>query len=167
MLKYLISLGLAITTLLGSLESVSYAQQLPIATKSEQSISQIKSQPSVPSFITEGFKTLCSGSGSVKDAYTLWANHSIPVFREMLTTQITDVIDSTFENFFGQCKGYSLIGSVSLTEKTQIFYIESEHDKMPLFWQFVAYQSAEGWIISSFTNNSAISEIVPPSVIEK
>ncbi|TBR58033.1 hypothetical protein B4U84_18970 [Westiellopsis prolifica IICB1] len=164
MLKKIINIALATTVLLGSLGTISYAVQTPISPNFENNIAQTRIKPSTSSIVTEGFEKLCSGH--TKDAYTLWLSHSIPMLRDM-KTQITESLASTQEKIFGKCTRYIMIGSVSLTEKTQIVYLESEHEKAPLFWQFVVYQTPQGWEISSLSFHTNPSETIPASLLNR
>jgi hypothetical protein len=161
MLKKIINIGLLTTFLLGSLGSISYADKTPISPNFQNNIAQTSIKPSNFSIVTEGFEKLCSGH--TKDAYTLWLSHSIPVLRDM-KNQLTESFASTQETMFGKCTRYTRIGSVSVTEKTQIVYFVSEHEKAPLFWQFVVYQTPQGWEISSLNFNTNPNEVIPPSL---
>ena len=78
---------------------------------------------------------------------------------------MNETLMSVTENFFGQCIGYSVIGSHPLTEKTQVVYIESDHEYTPLFWKFVVYRSPKGLFISEFNNNTSASNIIPQNVL--
>ncbi|MDJ0735975.1 MAG: hypothetical protein QNJ47_18240 [Nostocaceae cyanobacterium] len=166
MLKNLISLGLATTVILGNLETVSQAQQKPISSRTENRITQVITKQNVPSVITDGFKALCSGK--TKDAYNIWLSHAIPIVRDTISsTQVSESFGSMFEKMLGKCIEYSVIDSVSLTDKTQIIYFVSEHEKAAMFWQFTVYRSPDGWLISNFTSHTNPNEIIPPSVLER
>lgn len=161
MLKNFINFGLLITVLLGSLGTISYAVPTPIALKFENNIAQTSIKPSNYSIVTEGFEKLCSGH--TRDAYNLWEKNSLPVTRDMMA-QSKESLASNQEKMLGKCTKYIMIGSVSLTENTQIIYFLSEHEKAPVFWQFVLYQTPQGWEIASLSYNTSPNELIPPSL---
>jgi hypothetical protein len=163
MLKKLISLSLTTAVILGSLGSVGHAQQVPISLKTEGSITQTQLESGVPSMITEGFEAFCSGQA--KNPFAIWAEHSVPVVREAMTSSQITGFNQMFEGIAGKCIGYSVISSTHLTEKTQIIYVESDHDKAALFWQFTLYRSPDGWVISSFDMNTSVSKIIPSNML--
>jgi len=164
MLKKLINIGLATTIILGSLGTISYAAQTPILPNFKNNIAQTSIKASSSSIVTEGFEKLCSGQ--TKDAFNLWLSHSIPPLRDR-STQITVSFASMPDTMIGKCNKYTMIGSVSLTTNTQVVYILSEHEKAPLFWQFVVYQTPQDWEIASIRCSTDPHEIIPPSMFDK
>lgn len=162
MLKKLINIGLATTVILGSLGTISYAVQTPISPDLENNIAQTSVKPNPFSVVTEGFDKLCSGR--TRDAYTLWMNNSFPALQDVMA-QSKESLVNTQETMLGKCIRYIMIGSVSLTEKTQIVYLESEHEKAPVFWEFVVYHNPQRWEISSFSFNTSPHKIIPPSLL--
>jgi hypothetical protein len=160
MLKHLINLSLITIALLVSLENAGYTQPLSIATKPEQSITQINNLTSVPSFITEGFNKLCHKQFSIKDAINLFVDHSNPELRKEINPQQIDTMSGVLEGFLGECKGYSVMGSVFLADEIQILFISTEHVRGRLFWEFVLQRSATDWNMVSFKSNTNFNELI-------
>lgn len=165
MLKNFLNLSLATTLILGSLSTLSYAQQ-PTSAPTENYIPQtpIQLDSNAPSIITEGFEAYCSGEN--KNPLAIWSQHMMPLLSETLgSNQVDGNMMNVMENLFGKCIGYSIIGSHPFTEKTQIVYFESDHENSPLFWKFTVYQSPKGLVISGFNSSTDASQIIPPNVL--
>ena len=166
MLKNLLNLTLGTTLILGSLSTLSYAQK-PISAKVkvEDTISptQIKLELNAPSIITEGFEAYCSEEH--KNPVTIWSQNMTPLMSAASQNEASEVLMNFTNNLFGECIGYSIIGSHSFTEKTQFVYIESDHENTPLFWKFIVYASPKGLIIYDYMFNTKASEVIPPSIL--
>ncbi|MBD2774259.1 hypothetical protein [Iningainema tapete] len=159
-----IFISLLTTVFIVSLGTVSYGQETSNLLEKGNKITQNSNNPNSLSIITEGFEALCSGSS--KNAYTIWANHSSPMISTTITQTAND-IDKMFNFMLGKCINYSVIATVSITEKTQIVYVQSEHDKAAFFWEFIVYKGTNGWLISSFDSNTDPTDIVPNSILFK
>lgn len=162
-LKKLISLSLTAAAILGSLGTASYAQQAPTPAASSGNVTEIQAEADAPSVITEGFEAYCSGK--TDNPFPIWAEHTIPVVRDAMTSSEIDEINQLFKGILGKCIGYSVMGLTQLSERTQIVYVESDHENSPMFWQFTVYRTPDGWVISSFDGSTNASKIIPPEMM--
>lgn len=163
MRKKLLFISLATTFIVASLETVSYAQK-PLVLPKENKLTLTNNNSNNLSRVTLGFEALCSGHS--KDAYTVWANHSIPIVSNAINEKAKD-LDGILNTTVGKCTKYSLIGTMPLTNETQLFYVTSQHETGALFWEFVLYQGANGWLISALKFHTNPTEIVPKSILFK
>ena len=163
MFKKLISLSLTAAAILGSLGTVSYAQQAPTPAASSGNVTEIQAEAEVPSVVTEGFEAYCSGK--VDNPFPIWAEHMIPVVRDVMTSSKMDELNQLLKGMLGKCIGYSVMGSTQLSERTLIVYVESDHENSPVFWRFTVYRSPDGWVISGFDTNTNAADIIPPNMM--
>lgn len=163
MRKKLFFISLATTFIVASLGTVSYAQKPSVLARGNK-LTLTNNNSNNLSIVTEGFEALCFGSS--KDAYTVWANHSFPIVSNAINETAKD-FDSMLNILVGKCIKYSVMSTMPLTKNTQIFYVSSEHETGALFWEFILYQGAKGWLISAFKFNTNPTEIVPGAILFK
>ncbi len=108
--------------------------------------------------ITRGFDSLVNSSA--QEALTIWANQSIPMIRQN-ASMIVSMMEGLIENAVGECVGYDVIDILSLTEKTKIIFVESQHDEGALFWRFTVNESPKGLVITSMDFNTDPSQVMP------
>ena len=159
MRKILIPLSLLALTMLWN-PNIAYAKPTLALQSSEGSITQLKNRinPRVPLIITRGFDSLVNSSA--QEALTIWANQSIPMIRQN-ASMIVSMMEGLIENAVGECVGYDVIDILSLTEKTKIIFVESQHDEGALFWRFTVNESPKGLVITSMDFNTDPSQVMP------
>jgi hypothetical protein len=67
------------------------------------------------------------------------------------------------QDYYGSYKTFDVIHTRIITPNTHIIYMTLNYEKGPLFTKFVAYQTAQGWILTSFTFNTKEDVILPAS----
>lgn len=165
MLKKLICLGLITSAILNNLGTIGYAQPVLLLALSENQITQTQLKEVIPYEVTEGFEAFCTGK--TNNPFSIWAEHSIPQMRiVMADSKAIEGMKQLFEEITGRCIGYSVMGSTTISERTQVVYVESDHENAPLFWRFTVYRSPKGWLISGFNMNTNASEIIPENVLK-
>lgn len=159
MRKALIPLSLLAIAILWS-PAIAYAEPIIALQSSESSITQLKSRirTRAPLIVTKGFDALVN-SGA-QEALTIWTNYSIPILRNNASMMIS-TMEGFIENIVGQCVGYEVIDTLSLTQKTTIVFVESQHDEGALFWRFTVHESPNGPVITSMNFNADPSQIMP------
>ena len=133
----------------GSRGGRNYAYPNSIAT-------QIDSQ--MPSIVTKGFELF--KSGDVSSALNIWLEQSSPLLQNNAPLMGT-ALQGVVKEAVGECTGYAAIDILSITDNTQVVFVESQHEYGALFWAFTTYKSPRGWIISDFHFNTDPSEVIP------
>ncbi len=159
MKKALICLCLAVAGILVSPGAISYARQ---STLSPRVAIQTQINSRMPSIVTEGFESF--KSGDVRTALNTWLEKSSPLFRNNAPL-MSSTLQGVVKEAVGKCTGYSAIDTLSITDNTQVVFVESQHEYGALFWAFTTYKSPRGWIISNFTFNTDPSEVIPISIM--
>ena len=159
MQKVLIPLSLVALAIIWS-PDIAYAKPTLALQSSESSVTQLKSRirTRAPLIITRGFDALVN-SGA-QEALTLWSNHGIPIIRNNASI-IGSTMEGLIDNAVGECVEYNVIDTLSLTEKTKIIFVESQHDEGALFWRFTVHESPKGPVITSMDFNTDPSKIMP------
>ncbi len=155
MKKALICLCLAVAGLLVSPGVVSYARQSTLSPRTAIP-TQIDSR--LPSIVTEGFELF--KSGDVRAALNIWLGKSSPLLRNNAPL-MSSALQGVVKEAVGECTGYSAIDILSVTDNTQVVFVESQHEYGALFWTFTTYKSPRGWIISDFHFNTDPTEVIP------
>ncbi|GAB1540760.1 hypothetical protein NUACC21_34290 [Scytonema sp. NUACC21] len=156
-----IFVSLIATIIFTSIGTVSYAQKpTKLVETNKMSQSQVNSNAS--SGVIEGFEVFCSNS--TKDPYNIWASHS-SFFLKNSIIEFSNEHDNIFKTYLGKCISYSVIDTIFLTEKTQVVYIESLHERSIVFWDFTVYKRAGRWLISAFNFNVDATAIIPISPV--
>jgi len=62
------------------------------------------------------------------------------------------------QNAYGSYQGYEVFADQTLSSRTQVIYLVMHFVKGPLFAKFIAYQGADGWILTgiSFSKDDTI-----------
>lgn len=68
------------------------------------------------------------------------------------------------QDFYGAYKSFEVIRIRNLSPNIRIAYIALDFEKGPLFAKFAAYQTPQGWILTSFNFNTKDELIIPPSL---
>lgn len=68
------------------------------------------------------------------------------------------------QDFYGVYKTFDVISTRNLSPNIRIVYVALNFEKGPLFAKFVVYQTAEGWILTTFNFNTKDELIIPPSI---
>ena len=160
MLKSFIGLSLTAIALISILGNVNQEKESFTLLGIKNQINRIQMKKNVPSIVTKGFEEFCSKH--TRNPVEVWAERST-----MINETTGTVMDAMFKNILGKCIDYSIIGSVPITEKTQIVYVESEHINSPFFWQITVHRSHRGEVISGFNSHTNIGELLTPSLVMK
>jgi hypothetical protein len=126
MTRYLIPVSLAASVLLISSVGISQAQPLPTQQTIESKVAQTTQQgnQSVPAIIDEGFEAY--RTQGVIAASEVWFQNSLDYLRNqgaVAANQLAGDLQGS-----GAYLGYSILYSTSVTENTQILYIESQYE---------------------------------------
>ena len=159
MRKILISLGLtALTVFLNPV--IAYPQ-------SKLSVQSLENNPTllrdrinarIPLIITKGFEAL--ENNETKEAFEIWLKSSIPLIRNNLAV-MANTMQGVLDNIVGKCIGYYVIATFSLTDKTTIIYVESQHEEGAFFWRFTVHETPNKPVITSLEFNTNPSEVMP------
>jgi hypothetical protein len=95
---------------------------------------------------------------------SIWLRRSSPFLRNSAPL-ISSALQEVVKEAVGKCIGYSAIDSLSVTDNTQVVYVESQHEYGALFWAFTTYKSPSGWIISNLSFNASPNEIIPIPIL--
>jgi hypothetical protein len=68
------------------------------------------------------------------------------------------------QDFYGAYRTFEVIRTRNLSPNVRIVYVALEFEKGPLFAKFAVYQTAQGWILTSFNFNTKDELIIPPSL---
>lgn len=159
MKKALIYLCLAVASIFISSEVVSYEEP---STLSPKAAIQIQIDSRLPSIITEGFEVF--KSNDFRTALNIWLEKSSPLLQNNVPL-MSRTLEGVVQEAVGECTGYAAIDKVSVTDNTQLVFVESQHEYGALFWAFTTYKSPKGWIISDFQFNTDPYEVIPISMI--
>jgi hypothetical protein len=66
------------------------------------------------------------------------------------------------QDFYGSYKSYDVISARILSPNIRILYLGLNYEKGPLFSKFIIFQTAQGWILTSFNFNTKEELILPP-----
>jgi hypothetical protein len=145
------------TAILVNTGIVSYAQKITNPVKTNN-ITHNLVNSNASSVVTEGFEALWSSS--TEDAYNIWISHSVPFLKSFLS-EGNQLLNYLLKTNLDKCISYSMIDTITLTENTQIVYIESLHKKGIAFWEFTVYKSAGRWLISAIDFNTDATDVIP------
>jgi hypothetical protein len=68
------------------------------------------------------------------------------------------------QDFYGNYRSSDLIAAHAISPTTHIVYIVMNFDKGPLFGKFLTYRTGQGWIVASFSFNTAPDQVLPASM---
>ncbi len=174
MKKALIYLCLAVASIFISSEVISYEEPSTLSPKAAiqiqidevQAGSVVRRRSTLdsrlPSVITEGFEVF--KSNDFRTALNIWLEKSSPLLQNNVPL-ISRTLEGVVREAVGECTGYAAIDILSVTDNTQLVFVESQHEYGALFWAFTTYKSPKGWIISDFQFNTDPYEVIPISII--
>lgn len=145
--------------ILASPGMLSYAQSAKFSNSTEIT-AQVSANSSPLSPMNEGFEA-CKDR-EMKAAIDIWQTNMPRVIANQL-----GAMEATISSIADKCLGYSVIYSASITDYTQIAFVESQHEQLAIFWKFTVTKTPTGWKISSLDMNTDPSEIMPEFLLFK
>ncbi len=118
----------------------------------------VRLESEIPSVIKRGFDRF--EQQDAIEAFDAWVDGS---FLEGLPSspryQFGELIGLT-----GDFEGYTVLGNLPITDRSQIVYIETQHERASFFWSFTVYEASDESLVTDIKMNSDPLVILPPNL---
>ncbi|HEY9619339.1 MAG TPA: hypothetical protein V6C78_03175 [Crinalium sp.] len=161
---YSLSISFATAILLLGSAPLSEARSLAWNVKTNDTIAQVATNSDpfrVPSIIDQGFAAY--RTGDLRGAIAIWSRNS-PGYLQNQSPVFIGSMEELLQSA-GDYLGYSVIYSHSVTENTQVIYLESQHQHGTFFWRFIVSNTQGISAVTDFELNSDPAEILPQFVM--